>query len=391
MKNILPKLAASVFLLLVFHFCINLKDSVVNESEFLGHSTKPESIYAKAANASFLNPFNINTDNWSLGNIERLMLIEFKPLFAYKSVELQIIEKDGQQGALVILYFANDEEADVYYSPGLELNEEKYISILNKCVLTESEMQYNFEEIDGKLNASLQMIDRFGSKIQMEVEEEISEMKPHPLLAPIGGKAEKPEFMTIVFMKHFKFLAQSEKSISVKINGQVAKLAKLPIKVNGIKGFQTKYSMDPICISWNIKDSGVLVSIPVPEHNIYSDEGFEVELKENFGHPEIVRLTGLQKDHRLNFRFSPAIPDLQCLANNVNIDGRFTMGIDEIGGIMAGSYSISKTDQQVQIMMQATKGYSPVPGKVWMKKMIWKARLNEMDGQWILESGWEKD
>ena len=381
-----------LFLIIIFQSCIQLKDSVIDEDKFLENKTNPSTIYSKSGDGTFLNPFNINTDNWGAGNIDRLMLTEFKPLFGYNSIELQIIENNGKTGALVILYFADGSQSDIYYTPELVLSQHMYSSVLNKTILTQNNFEYHFTEEDGKLNCGLKLTDRFRNNIILNVSEKSGEMQPVGLLAPIGGEAKNPEFMTIVFMKHFKFLSQHEKEISVQINNQKAELVKLPVKINSIKGYQTKYSIEPVTVSWNINFDGDIAPLKTNQENLFSKNDIEIETINNDGYPEISRYTGSQKDHKINFRFSPAIPDLQHLKSNTTIHGRFTMSVDEITGIMGGEYTIRKENVKTEIIIQPTKGYSPLPGKAWMKKLTWKAELTEnKNGSYQLKTVWNKN
>ncbi len=369
--------------------CIQLKDSVVDENDYLGNRKNDISIYGSDKSGVLLNPFSLNTDNWGAGIIDRLMLVEFKPLANYRSIELQIIEKDGNEGAMVILYYDGESKADIYFSPHLALTHEMYAPVLNEVQLTASDFDYGFEETNGCLIANLSMKDRFGNSIVMNIEEQNPQMAPASLLAPIGGEAKEPEFMTLVFMKHFRFLAADEEKVSVDINGRPAELIKLPVKINGIKGLQTKYSMDLVSLSWNKNFKGVLAEIPVDKEGI-EDQGFELKIIENQGFYEIASLTGRQDGHELRIRFSPPIPQLNCLAGDVEIVGRFTLGVDEIGGIIAGEYELEKIDGNIYLEIEPKEGYSPVPGKAWMKKMEWEAQIIKKEGQWKIKSGWEK-
>ena len=109
--------------------CIQIKSTIVDEDTFLGHHVNDPAIYSKLGNGTFLNPFNINTDNWGVGNIERLLLVEFKPLAGYRTIELQMIERNDTLGALVILYFDKSKQADVYHTANLAVDQAMYANI----------------------------------------------------------------------------------------------------------------------------------------------------------------------------------------------------------------------------------------------------------------------
>jgi hypothetical protein len=346
-------------LLMLFTTCIKLEDTVVDERSFLGEKTNSTSIYAQKGNGTFLNPFNINTNNWGLGKIDRLLLVEFEALQGYRAVELQIISKQDEQGALVIMYHADKDQADVYHTPHLTLSAEMYSNVLNNATITAVPLAYGFQEESGLLKAHLDFTDRFGNTVMMRINEKTGEMAPCGLLAPIGGEADDPEFMTIVFMKHFKFLSQREDEIQVEINGVAADLLKLPVRANGIKGYQTKYSMEPVTVSWNINANEPLRGLPVDAHSLYRGKDFEIECLNNGGHWEIRRFTGIQGANSVHFRFSPPIPDMQSLAEYAKVSGRFAMSVDTITGIMAGEYAVEKQDGKIAIVIAPNQGLLP--------------------------------
>jgi len=379
----------SFILLISSHSCIQIKQSVVDENEFLGHKVNDTGIYVQGGFNKILNPFTINTDNWGVGTIKRLLLVEFEPLNNYDCIELQVVENRTEKGALVILYYADSKQADVYHSPNLIIDPTAYKMILNEATVQAATIEYSFLEENGLLKADLRMYDRFGHQIHMIIDEKIGGMLPCELLAPIGGEAEHPEFMTLVYMKHFRFLSQMEEFIDVTIDQVHARLKKLPVKINGVKGYQTKYSMEPVTMSWNKAASSVLVPISVIRGG-YKDSVVEIETIINGSHHEISAFKGIQNDHRMSFRFSPAIPDLMFLNNCIEIAGRFTIGVDDTQGIIAGEYEISNYDDTINIEIKPTKGYSPVPGKAWMKKLVWSAKISSSDITYFIDSKWIK-
>ena len=379
-------LSSVIFLI---NSCITIKDTVVDENHFLKNKANNKSIYFKNGDATFLNPFNINTNNWGLGNIKRILLVEFEPLERYNCLELQVVENNGLAGGLVILYYEDGKQADVYHTPDLKLYPESYSNILNNAMVIPAVMQFSFMEENGKLMASLKFTDRFNNKISMNINEKLGEMQPCGLLAPIGGEAESPKFMTIVFMKYFKFLSQREEYIDVRINEEPVILVKLPVKINGVKGYQTKYSMDPVTVSWNLQTNQKLEKLQ-STGDIFKGDNYEIKLLNNSGHYEIAEFSGFQKDHAVRFAFSPAIPDLQCLANNTIISGRFSLNIDKTMGIMAGNYIVEKQYNQTILTIHPTKGYSPVPGKAWMKKMTWHAEIINKQDHYFIHTKWTK-
>jgi hypothetical protein len=386
----LSKLFFAFSIILLFNSCIRLKDSVVNEDEFLGDRKNSVSIYHDKADRKIINPFNINTDNWGVGSIKRLMLVEFEALFNYSSIELQVIEKDDTEGGLVILYFQDGSQADVYFTPNLSLSKDMYENVLNKTVLTKTDFQFNFEEIDGKLKVDLKLIDRFNNNIEMSIDEKYGDMEPVGLLAPIGGKADDPEFLTIVFMKHFKFLSDREDEINVRINDKEAELTTLPVKINGISGFQTKYSMQPVTVSWNKNYNDKLDLIEI-DNGKNTFDNVIIDIKDNNGYKEISSYSGIQGKHEVKFRFAPAIPQLNKLKSDYELEGRFTMRVDDVQGIIAGEYYID-TNDGISLTIHPTDGYSPVPGTPWMTELTWQAKITKNDNsEYQMKSFWIKD
>ena len=66
------------------------------------------------------------------------------------------------------------------------------------------------------------------------------------------------------------------------------------------------------------------------------------------------------------------------------------MSVDNVSGIVGGEYIISNQEDELQFLIRPTEGYSPVPGKAWMKKMVWSAKIEENKNEYQITSQWTR-
>lgn len=381
MSRKMKQIFAMLLLILSLQNCITIREFSVNEREFLGNAQNDPAIYTQKSDQQIINPFSMNTDNWGVGPIDRFVLVELDDNDLYRCFELQIVKKDVSEEAIAILYHADTKVADVYYTSGLKLNEKMYENILNQAVLTETDFDFSLLEDNGCLKSHLELTDRFGNEIKSSINEEKVVSEYSNFLAPIGGESDEPDFMSIVYMKKFRFLARENVTIQTSINDKSCKIQKFPVKINGVKGYNTKYTMEPVIASWNMEFSGELTPVSIKNESVV--------VIDNAGNYEIKKFVGMQGNHNIQFSFSPAIPDLINLKNQSDIKGKFSLAIDEISGIIAGHYTITKWNNQIKMTIKPTEGWSPIPGKAWMKKMEWNAAI-ELDNKITMNSIWKK-
>jgi len=87
---------------------------------------------------------------------------------------------------------------------------------------------------------------------------------------------------------------------------------------------------------------------------------------DNNGHKEIRKITYMANGHSASYRFSPSFPDIASLKIGCEIKGKFCLGVDDIEGVIGGKYSLTKTYDEINIVLQPEKCWQPMPGQDWV-------------------------
>ena len=101
----------------------------------------------------------------------------------------------------------------------------------------------------------------------------------------------------------------------------------------------------------------------------------------NNSHPEIRCVKRIDSNSEMRIAFSPAIPDIVSLKIDTEIEGHFSISVDEVKGIMGGVYSVKKNKDGVIFKMNPQKGWQPMPGKLWMKTYFWNCDIKIVENK----------
>jgi hypothetical protein len=362
---------------------ISTKDTIVNTRRYLGNSSNPAEIYGYPPDGLYYSPMNIN-----ITPMDKLMLVDIEDDPYYKSIELQTFDDSRGQGARVLLY-PHKGPADVYYTNSdfeIRLSE-------NADYTTDPDIEYHFEVTGSGLDAFLKMKDNKGRPVGFSVQETLRKEWSRGFLAPIGGNdAVTFTYFPFFHMKNMNFVLRSGTEISVYIDGVQRKPKRLPIPVDWEFVYLSRYTDEPVMVSWNKAFSGELH--PVKASGMPAEKGAVscFELVNNNGHHEIRKMTESDKKHKVFFDFSPPVPDLVCLKNDVDLNGRFCAGVDNIGGILAGTYNIKRQEGLILMEIRPAKGWQPIPGRKWVKTWIWKGAISvQPDSTVTMKSFWVRE
>lgn len=360
----------SIIALIVFlgsrFLMINTKDTAVDPEKFLGNKSNPASIYSGPSEGVFYSPVNI-----AVANMDKLMLVDFKDDPEYVSIELQTFDDARGRGARVILYH-HQGPADSYYTDSVFVMR----PLEGHPFRIEPDIAYHFEVTPSGLDASMKMKDYRGKSVGFQIRETSRKKWSKGFLAPIGaGEAISFPYFPFFHMKDMNFVSRSGTEISVQIDGVERKPQNLPVPVNLEFVYLSRYTPAPIIACWNTPQDGILQPFDPGKSQEYRDGLSRYELADNEGHSEIRRMIGTNERHRVEFEFSPAIPDLSALKDGFTMSGRFCAGADETPGIIAGDYRIVRHGKMVDMEIQPQKGWQPISGKLWVKRWVWKGTI----------------
>lgn len=373
--------------------CIRVKETVVEPDKFLGVKKNSPDIYSEKPDGTFISPFNIKMYDKEIGIITKLALVDLKDSPDYKTIEIQQINNRDKNGWIVLLYHTDEKKGtDIYHTNGLKLNKKEYESILNKVTIQSAKIQCEYNYSSNGLEATLELVDKFGKTINMSIKENHPGHELTAMMAPIGGMSKKPDYFPFIYIDEFRMLAQKHSKIKVSVNGELREPDNLPLRINGEKVFLARYANHPVIGYWNVAHKGTLHKIKPQKTDSYKADMCSYILTNNNGHIEINRFTGTNSQDEIIFRFVPPVPDLICLKNGIELTGKFAANAGDKKGVLAGEYEINRSGNTIKMQMHPTKGWSPVPGKAWMKKYIWKGVFTiDNEKNVTLHSEWQTE
>lgn len=280
---------------------------------------------------------------------------------------------------MVIILYRRNNEIDVYYTEGIKHN--FYRGSKNGTNQQISVDDYTFEKTSDHLNFRLSFIDIDNNKIVVEAIENNSGKKHFDILAPAGDMIDNFSSFPLFFMQKTAFLEKAYSNIEIEISGVKRKPVAIPIPINGKFVFLSRYCLDPVAVSLNENFQGVIK--PLDNSSIKN-----LNLKINSVYKEIEELKTEEYKHKAKIKFSPPLPELLSLKNNVVIKGHFSTTVDQTSGIVAGKYFIKKNNNQIELCMKPKKGWQPMPGKKWFKKYKWVSIITNENNNLSINSKW---
>jgi hypothetical protein len=358
-------------------------------------------IYDKKSDGGFITPFNLSIDA-----MQQLMLIPFEkdPDKYYNLFELQKASINDGETRLLLIAYKNDGAADVYYQKDYPLASQSYI--LNSASFFETDFnEIRFEVNLRNLKVVASFKDKYGRDIFVSVDEPgLEQKKPFTLLAPVGVISKEPQTLPIYYMYRMSFVRKSGSTIKILIDNVSHKPDDFQLPIDYSSNYFTRYSLDTFNADWNKNYKGTL-EILSPKSNSITHSGILYELSHKKEHLEIKRMSAQRKQHNISIEFSPPLPDLLCLKNNVFTNGQFSIMSDRCAGYIKGDYQVKKEMGNVQIKIHPAGGWAPNEKrliirlmlkmvnvfKVWAKSYVWSALIKfDKSGNPYMESKWER-
>jgi len=218
--------------------------------------------------------------------------------------------------------------------------------------------------------------DRYGREIRVKITEDRKpRKKPFFLLAPIGTVAKQPKSFPVYSLYGMSFAKQRHTEIEIHIDEVRHKPDTFPLPMDCAKNYFSRYSVDTFNVDWNKNFQGQLLPVFPGKDNITEYNNVIYELVSNAGHPEIRRMSATARKHRLNIDFSPPVPDIACLRDNLKMDGVFTITTDGSAGSIRGEYHVRSRTQEVEMSLYPDKGWIPNEKRLILKLLFMTVRV----------------
>jgi hypothetical protein len=121
-------------------------------------------------------------------------------------------------------------------------------------------------------------------------------------------------------------------------------------------------------------------------------DNVEYEFFDNSGFQEIKAITYNVNNHKSTYSFSPSFPLISAMKSNAEVSGKFTLGVDDIDGIVGGEYSVKMRNSNISIEFEPKKCWQPMPGSAWVSAYKYNSIINilskdslNIKSEWIIE------
>jgi len=359
-------------------------------------------IYSKMSDGIFFSPFSLSIDD-----MEHLILINFEkdPDEFYNTFELQQARDiNGERSYLVIAY-RKDGSTDVYHQSSFPFGSQS--SILNDVNFYVRPIENaKFEVTADHLEVHFAFEDKTHREIKVTVKETNRHKKnPFFLLAPIGVLPQKPMSLPVYSLYEMSFKKQKYSTIVIEIDKVKHKPDTFPLPIDCAKNYFTRYSAETFNVDLNKNFHGSLLPLNPGKNNNIENKGINYKLIDNDGHYEIKGMYAKSKKHQINIDFSPPIPDIICLKDEVIVDGNFIITTDKSTGSISGAYHLQRLKNEIELQLRPNKGWQPNEGrwilkilfltvkvfKEWPKSYVWNAKIKlDESEQPIMESSWKR-
>jgi hypothetical protein len=229
--------------------------------------------------------------------------------------------------------------------------------------------------------------------------------KPFSLLAPFPGDTENPPSLPLVLLYSFYFVRKANTDLEIKIGRKSHRLDSLPVPMDGAWMYFTRYASDLFILNWNKAHDGALDPIYPSAPEEFSYQQVIYDLVDNAGHLEIGCMRPENAKHDVQICFDPPLPNLIGLRDGTDVQGNFTIWMEESLGAIDGSYKVRRSGNQVEIEIHPNGGWHPRVTKWslwfifrvapifknWPKTYRWTARidLSQQNSPWM-KSNWDR-
>jgi len=360
---------------------IKLDSSAVDPEEYLKADNTPADVYQENAEGCFYNPFNFSHTDFG-----RLILISIDDHPSIKTVEL-VIQNDNK-GAFVVVYYHNG-KVENYINPHLSIDKKYLTPNADWEIAGEQDFDFTFENTKNGISLALDMTIKSGQRIKIKLRENHVDAKRYSFLAAIGADLSEVKRFPFIYLREAGFIPVKGTEVSFEIDGKKMELTKVPIQVEGQKCFKTVYSLTPLPFFWSEERDTYLSPEKITDTIKYQKDNAVYSFIDNNGHKEIERITYRANGHSASYRFSPSFPNIASLKTGCEIQGKFCLGVDDIDGVIGGTYSVINTDGEITIDFQPEKCWQPMPGKDWVSAYQYHAKIKCIaDDRFKIQSEW---
>lgn len=374
----LAAITTMVTILLQSCISISLQNHGVDEKKYLGTGTNKTDIYQGTGSSSILPLFNFAKEN-----VDKILITKIADDDVYKMLELQIID-----GKPAVLGFEKDGRTFKYISNGVKIGVPLHDKV---SVVKNTPIDFSFSIKKSGIDVNYSFTDRKGRPIKVKITENDTRVIKRELM-PFHSTDLNLNYFPAFYLMNMRIARPEKTKVHIQIGEHRRTPEKFPLKVDGDSLYMILYSDDFIETKWNKNYKGPLHSAAADKKNEVEYENGIYSILDNRGFKEISRVSYRVKNHRVYYRFVPAIPDLQALKEGATVKGRYSAGFDTFTGVFAGIYEVQKRDGKLTVSIDPRECFQPglpvIPRKKWLEVYVWNADIDIKNNS--MTAGWSR-
>lgn len=325
----------------------------------------PLTVYDTAAiGAPVVSPFHLDTQP-----MQSLALFNFEgdEDVIYKGLEPQAFDDDVHGRGLLVIGWRVDGRVDVFHDPGIRPDPANF-AIAGDGLHRIEERDLSgarFEIGPNGLSLDVSFLDLEGRTIRLFAHEtDARPRRPFALLAPMGTAATNPPALPLVFVKDFYFVRRAGSEIRIEIDDRDHRSDTLPLLIDSTWMRFVRYSATPFIALWNHHDHSTVQTLASSTDTAVVDgtvavDGTRYDIVANGPFREIRRMARHEGDQRVTLEFTPALPHLAALSEEVEVDGSFSISTDPPAGSVTGTWSTVRRGDRIEVEVVPCGGWTP--------------------------------
>ena len=283
-----------------------------------------------------------------LAPIRRLLVIDVADDPVYRGLEPQVL--DGPHGrGLVLLAYRHDGHVELYAESKLEVDSSGYDGLGKGLLLTDrtSFDQARFDVTEDGLKVDAAFTATTGRRFDVHIHEHLAEPRDRfPVLAPVGGAFDSPEFFPFLWLPGLSFVPARGTEAVLQVDGVKRTIPRLPLPIGGRRCMMARYDPDVMVCQVNPSWIRAVPRAPASAPSRPSEGG--VDIVDAGGQPGIARVHVSQGAHTCSALLDPPLPDLERLPSSARREGAIMLQADGVTELR-GRYAIERTADRITL------------------------------------------
>lgn len=360
--------------------CAKMPINVVDPDSYLGATEHQVSGRTKhGLSEAYLSLFESQEKH---PRLQMLLFADIKDDLVYDGVEFQLIGDTVENArSRIILYRKtrggrNDGTMEYLYDAGDSLPDKKELADTFpgiKFFIVSMRVKWDYQT---RMKLSAEFKDPSGRNWNVEIFDDRESIPPSAVLAPIAERITEPKAFPFIFMDDITLIPWDNLKYSIAAGGISLTVKSFPVFMNGQKCSFVRYTKKTVVFDLMSSRYDSFMSVLTPDL-YFTDDG------------AVSRIVWKVNGEDVVMRCEPPLPEIKKIRNGEPYKFKWVIGTHAKRAVLAGSASISRKDQALKFSMFPEEGWSPFPGRSWVKDFQFEAVAQTSESPMSWQKKWK--